>query len=271
MFDRPLSLSDILDDAFAVVRAQPVTLLIVTLVVVLPVRIAIAWLTRAGLGGASLPAFLADPEGYADVVTDQEYLTAWVLDTLAVVVLVGVLAQMVEAWWRGGRPGVGSLLRRLPRLLLHVPSGMAVLAPVMLTAVVPGMPAMFWVLFFGTVVLSPFAVLVAAAMVEGVGPWRAWRRARRLTRKRHLSTAWTFFMATVIVALLQQLLPLLFTGAQFIAGQDFNGVLIGIGIVLTALLVAPFVAAVVALVYFDLRVRAEGLDIELALVELRSR
>jgi hypothetical protein len=47
-------------------------------------------------------------------------------------------------------------------------------------------------------------------------------------------------------------------------------VLIGIGIVLTALLVAPFVAAVVALVYFDLRVRAEGLDIELALVELRS-
>lgn len=270
MFDRPLTLADILDDAFVVLRSQPAAMLLVTLVVMLPIRLAVAWFTRAGLGGVSLPAYLADPDGYTDVVTNDEYLIAWLLDTLGVVLLVAVIAQMVEAWWRGGQLTPGAALRCIPRALLSVPSGVLVVAPITLVAIVPGIPGAFWALLFGTAILGPFTVLVAAASVERAGPFRSWRRARQLTRKRHMPTAWTLFLAAAVAALLQQLLPLLFTGAQFMSGQDFNGAFIGVGIVLTALLVAPFLAAVVALVYFDLRVRAEGLDIQLALVELRD-
>ena len=54
-------------------------------------------------------------------------------------------------------------------------------------------------------------------------------------------------------------------------GFDTAWPLLGLGAILAQIVVLPFVAATAVLQYFDLRVRTEGLDLEMTAIDLLDR
>jgi hypothetical protein len=117
----------------------------------------------------------------------------------------------------------------------------------------------------GVWLYAAWSVAVPALLLEGTRGLKALGRSFNLVRGRWWSTAATLLVANLLATAVAfgfgvLALPLVFAGN----GNDFvvdlaNGILGGIASVLTI----PFVAAVVAVIYFDLRVRKEGFDLQL--------
>jgi hypothetical protein len=108
-----------------------------------------------------------------------------------------------------------------------------------------------------------YSVVSVVVACEGVGPTKAMRRSFRLTSRR--------FGAVLLVCLLVVVVDLLLSGALTAIGALYveaggpAGWAVNTAVAAAALLVTtPFVAGAATLLYLDLRVRTEGLDIELA-------
>ena len=109
----------------------------------------------------------------------------------------------------------------------------------------------------------------AALILENVGVWEGMRRSWQLTK----GSFWRVLGILLLALLITSLLIMFVSGALSIVG----GVAIGVGqgpyaiaMAVTSFLssvlqaaVLPFTSAVVALTYIDLRMRKEGLDVEL--------
>ena len=133
------------------------------------------------------------------------------------------------------------------------------------------------VLFVLTIVFTIIAVYLtirlsfssAALILENVGVWEGMRRSWQLTK----GSFWRVLGILLLALLITSLLIMFVSGALSIVG----GVAIGVGqgpyaiaMAVTSFLssvlqaaVLPFTSAVVALTYIDLRMRKEGLDVEL--------
>ena len=133
------------------------------------------------------------------------------------------------------------------------------------------------VLFVLTIVFTIIAVYLtirlsfssAALILENVGVWEGMRRSWRLTK----GSFWRVLGILLLALLITSILIMFVSGALSIVG----GVAIGVGqgpyaiaMAVTSFLssvlqaaVLPFTSAVVALTYIDLRMRKEGLDVEL--------
>ena len=142
-----------------------------------------------------------------------------------------------------------------------------------LTAIMVGV----LVLFILTLVFIIVAVYLtirlsfssAALILENVGVWEGMRRSWQLTK----GSFWRVLGILLLALLITSLLIMFVSGALSIVG----GVAIGVGqgpyaiaMAVTSFLssvlqaaVLPFTSAVVALTYIDLRMRKEGLDVEL--------
>jgi hypothetical protein len=122
-----------------------------------------------------------------------------------------------------------------------------------------------------------FAIAAPAYMLEGTGVVAALGRSRRLVRTRW----WPIFGILLLAALLAGLIGAII-GIPFSYLGGFAGVSFGldetmfaatsavalaitsVGVILSGTITAPFQAGVTGLLYFDQRMRREGLDIELA-------
>lgn len=124
------------------------------------------------------------------------------------------------------------------------------------------------VTIFGPVYLGvAWAVALPALLLEDRRGTKALARSLGLVRGRWWATAGTllvgFVLASVIGAVLQLVVtsPVLFTDAS--RSLLLTVVLGALAGTLSGIVVRPFQAAIVAIVYFDLRVRKEGFDLEL--------
>src|SRR5205807_1779982 len=110
-----------------------------------------------------------------------------------------------------------------------------------------------------------WSVAVPVLLMEGTRGFRALGRSFKLVRRRWWPTAGILLLANLLATAVAAgiglvALPLLFAGRDNELVYDLaNGVFGAAASVLTI----PFVAAVVAVVYFDLRVRKEGFDLQL--------
>ena len=110
-----------------------------------------------------------------------------------------------------------------------------------------------------------WSVAVPVLLIEGTRGFRALGRSFNLVRRRWWPTAGILLLANLLATAVAAgiglvALPLLFAGRDNELVYDLaNGVFGAAASVLTI----PFVAAVVAVVYFDLRVRKEGFDLQL--------
>lgn len=263
---RAMTLTDRIDGSLRILRLAPATVLSLTVLAVVPTQLVgsavvskggevrAGWEMVLGPGAVSL---LVD-----DTASVGMALVLLAIESLALSFVAAGVSALIAAWYAGTRPSTAEILvsaaRRLPVLAVVWLLVHATMAAFAVAFVVPALVPMAW-----------FAVSAPVVGVETVGPVQALRRSYRLTRRTIAPV-----LATMLVAAGVDLFLHVFLGVLVL----FGGTPTGGGAVLAAavgvaidLVTVPFVAGVAALQYVDLRVRVEGVDIELAALERFTR
>ncbi|WP_150118325.1 glycerophosphoryl diester phosphodiesterase membrane domain-containing protein, partial [Cellulomonas sp. B6] len=294
---RPLGLGEVLDGAVRAVRANPsvmfgLSALVVTVAVALQtlVQLYLSSMLNAWMGDA----FAQEGVSTAESAMMSELLSSSTGQALSgpllipvTSVLTGLLIVSVSRSVIGQRVALREVVRTR-RVWLVV--GFALLQLAATTLVVAlwlagvvglaaaGTPggAVALALLGGvgmvvaTVWLTARLLLVPPAlMLEGRRFWPTVARAWRLTRGSFWRLLGIYLLANVLVSVLMYLFVL---PASFVAGlvtvatgsQAATVIITALGQVVGLTLSTTFMAAVVALLYVDVRIRREGLDLELA-------
>ena len=259
---RPMTVPDLLDGSLRILKLAPGTVVGLTAAVSLPVHLLIGVLSRRTIEDTDFQQTFDDAFsgtgsiGVAGNVDGATFALGVVLDGLVLSLVAAGLAVLVAGWYTGVTRSTGELLRIAARRAL----------PLSVAWVLVHLAEAVFAIGFVVGALLPmawFAVVAPVIACESVGPWRALRRSASLTRRRLGPVAGTCLAVAVVDVLLSAAL----TGAAgFYVGFDLPGAwLVNTAISAAAgLVLTPFVAGVAALLYLDLRVRVEGLDVELA-------
>jgi hypothetical protein len=250
-----MSAADVLDGGIAVLKTAPRTILAVAAVFVVPVQLATSWLNRDVIGEQSA-AELLNPNAFSVATSTAAPAALWfsaVATSLVLVLVCGAVTRVVAAWYSGGDASTADALRTVGRhwwalvaswLLVHIVEALAAVALVA--------PALF--------AMAMFLVTAPVVVAERTGPVTAMRRSWRLVKPRFGATLGCALLIAVVDGVLQVAL----TGVGLVfTGFDWAWVPQAVLQSGAAIVTTPFVAAATALVYIDLRVRVEGLDIEL--------
>jgi Membrane domain of glycerophosphoryl diester phosphodiesterase len=252
---RPLSIGEMLDAAFRLFRHRFGTLVLCVMVPVVPLYI---------LG--TLIVGSTDPTAF-DVNTSTNNDGTAVLGRFLDQLLAGVAAALgvaacfkaVSGAYLGERAGVGDSLRyALGRV---VPMIVAYIVLVIILAL--SFIALIIPFFFMAVRLS---MTFPALVCEKAGPLRAIGRSWELTR----GNWWRVFGTLAIIVILMIVITLalgLVLGGLLLSSDSMGEVAFALLTTLIGLLIAaityPLWAAVLTVVYYDLRVRNEGFDLQL--------
>ena len=255
---RPMTIPDVLDGAFGILKQRPRDVLILAAVFVVPIEVVSAILLRDVLDTGGLSA-ITDPTTTADDGNPFAGLDATLvsiaISAVSLALLAGALAHLVARWYDGAdaTPGEAALvaLRRSPALVVGL-----VAVHLMELVGLLGLGVGAYVAMALAHVVSP--VIVA----ERVGPFRAIGRSIRLTTGRFGASLAIPGLVGLIGALLGfgfQLLPEVITA---VVPGDWDWLIRAAGQIVAQLVIAPFTAGVAVLYHLDLRIRTEGLDIE---------
>ncbi len=245
---RPLSAGEILDGAFSLYRRHFALLFLVALVPALPTLAVSVWAHLTGAWGAE-----NDP--LAGVVV----LPFWLAEQ---VLVNGCLTWLASAAYLGGEVSPSGALRetwrRAGSLLTVLVLSMTLFTVGLMLLVVPGVMVM----------IAWFAV-VPAVMLEGCGYVRAQERSRALAKG-----AWRPILAvagvlTLITALPQVGMWMLpddaFADAVGSLAEEGRALALqSVLVTVTTALTYPVLAIGTVLLYYDRRVRSEGLDLQAA-------
>ncbi|WP_315097658.1 glycerophosphoryl diester phosphodiesterase membrane domain-containing protein, partial [uncultured Cellulomonas sp.] len=293
---RPLGMGEIYDGAFRAVRANPrvmfgLAALVVTVAVTL--QSVIQWYVKGVVAPqlADLSGEL-DPSGQMGVADQlgQSFglLIAAPVTTIASTVLTGLLIVSVSRSVLGHVATVGEVLRSW-RVWLVVGftflSGLAVAAvlgvlvggvvllavndqtgPAVALGLLGGLAFVVAAVWFSTRTL----LVPAALMLEGKKFWPTVGRAWRLTRGSFWRLLGIYLLTSFLAGIIAQfiLFPATLIAQLVLRDPSVTSfgsvVLIGIATVIATTLSTTFVSSVVALLYIDVRMRREGLDVELA-------
>jgi hypothetical protein len=259
-----MTLSDIVDGAFKLFKANFRTIVIVTAVFLVPVDLVAAFLGRhatinfgafSGRTTTASDAGVALPVGYW-LLTAADYflIRPLVAGAVSMVVAESYLGRQTEP-----EQALDVARRRFPALV--VASFVTHLVAVIGFAfcIVPGV-----------ILVGLFAGVTPAIVVEGLGPFRGIRRSGRLFRPRFFRTAGIVLLAWLMAGVLANVLggiPSLVAAAIGPGGWPLRAA----GTIVASLLAAPFIAIVSTLLYFDGRIRQEGFDLQLMAEDLSRR
>lgn len=257
-----MTVPDVLDGSFAILRAAPATIIGFTAVFAVPVQLFGAWLQRDLFGGSLLDIF-EDSDTSLLGVDDSGFGDLWAQavlffgPALALVFVAAGLVRLVGAWQVGNDLSLGDLLKG------SVPLAWPLLASWLLVhlaeaagALLCGVPALG--------VMTWFLVTAPVIGAERLGPIEAMRRSYRLVSRRFWPVMGLALLSGLVATFFGYALGFVPTALSLLLGTDGLGWLLsGAAGVLTALITMPIVAGTTVLVYLDLRVRTEGLDLEL--------
>lgn len=259
---RPLTVADILDGAFGIIKVRARLVLGFTAVLITPVYLLMAFLSRdasSDVGLLDLPN-ISDPET-AEAIEDEgggmgEILLYLIGEGLALVLVAAAIAYMLGAWSAGRDVSAGELVGMVLR------RSWALVASFFLVHLIES--AGLLAMFIGTLFLMPLFVAVAPIIgAEGAGPLRAISRSARLTGARYWPTLGISLLIGVIAFGLNFVLSLWVVLPVELMGWDLAWPLAGLANILAAVVTTPFVAAATVLLYVDLRMQVEGLDLQL--------
>jgi hypothetical protein len=248
---RPLGVGELVDAALKIWRRHFGALVRTVLVVVAPVEVLTALAVASADPGADVSSGEAVAGGTAALV-------GVALRLLATLVASAATLQVVTVAYLGGEPdwrqSLGLATQRLPSLLwLTVLTGLGLLVA-FVALVIPGIYlSVAWSLAF------------AALMAENLKGSAALGRSYRLVRGR-----WWPAFGTLLLAYILMLVVGFFVQLPFLLAlgnvdpESFAGfVAAAVAGVVSAVVTTPFLATIFILLYFDLRVRKEGFDLEL--------
>jgi membrane-anchored glycerophosphoryl diester phosphodiesterase (GDPDase) len=257
-----MRVGEMLDTAIRLYRRNWKVFMGIVGVVWAPFILVQSFLTREAVPGNPF-----DPSSVSTVTPDQATTLAIVSIVFGVLsfvfiqpLLAGAVARAAVQVYRGESPELRSIYRfalsRLRAILwVTVLTGLAVLVGFVLL-VIPGIIA-FIRLTFGT----------AVVVVEDERGTRALRRSWRLAKGHFWKILGTLLLAGILTSIVGGILQIPLTLASF--PLEENGwILRAIGAAVAGVIAQPFSALVSVLLYFDMRVRKEGLDLALAAREL---
>ena len=258
----PMSFSDILDGAFKLYKANLVTILVVVGAFVVPVQLVSSFLQRNLLGGHSIFTAINNPSsvGTTDTAATNNRLIITGVTTLIGLVLApliaGAISRVVSASYLGERETPGSAL------VVTLKRSWALLIAFVLVHLLEW-PAFVFCIFPGICVMTLFVAVAPAIVVERLGPLAGMGRSWRLTKSRFWPTMGVALLTGLLASVLGSILGTPFSLAALAIGYHWGWILLAIGSILTALVTYPFVAIVATLIYFDLRIRKEGFDLQM--------
>jgi hypothetical protein len=255
-----MTVADILDGAVEILKLAPRTVILLTAVLVLPVQLASVAVANSGVQNPTVIGVLGSPIFVGQVGSDRSNVAVvlFVLSSAMLPILTAAIAWLAGSWYGGASPGLAEVGRatgrRVPALLL------AWLLVHLAEAVAAGVT--FFLLGLGGVVVMVVFVLTAPAIaVEGVGPLAGMRRAARLARRGFF----TLLLVAVLSAIVENVVFFAFVALSGLtAGYSWGWIVTAVLVTVGTLVSKPILAGATALAYIDLRVRAEGLDLELA-------
>ena len=300
---RPLGLGELLDGSVQTMRQNPRVMLglsaaVMAVAAVISTVFMVAGLPRL-LGVVQGPQGQIGAQQVADLVGGgiAGFVVPAALQGLAVVVLSGVLIVAVSEAVLGRRPSAsqvwGRARPRVPALLglslltgllsvvgfaVLIGPGVALLAVsgrAAAVALVIGVPA---AVVLGALLFVRLAFAAPALLLEDLGVVAAMRRSWRLVQGSWWRVLGVLVLTSVIAAVANGLLQAPFSVVGAVIGAalgssdaaaDVTSSLVvttvvgNIGTVIASTVTAPFSAAVTALLYIDLRIRREGLDVAL--------
>jgi uncharacterized membrane protein len=262
---RPLRVGEILDVSVNIFTKNFLTFLKIVLVVVVPVQIVTVLIQVSTVSDPDLLPKFGSTNNGATISHDDvpAYLGGQVVILVLTVILYAIATaacfKAVGDAYLGTRPDWRSSLRFALRRF-HSVLWVTVLAYIVsLFGVVLLIVGAVWLWF-------SYSMSVPTLLFEGVKGPRALQRSFRLVRGRWWATAGALMAAYLIAGIVGGILgaavgALSLTGAgdSVLGVATVNAVGNGIG----QLFSTPFPAAVTAVVYYDLRVRKEGFDLQL--------
>ena len=270
---QPRTVGQLLDGGFDVIKFRFRNIAVVTATLILPLYALPAMLSAGTANGAISSNPLSMLSGQNSLVNRSGELTGayWRLVFLGALAQIGMfvarlllgvgIAHMVTSWMLGRDPGVKETLRHVAKRLPIALAAWLVLAPVKVaSAMVCGLGLIY--------TLPVFAVLAPVVSIEGSGPFRSIARTHRLSLRRFgpVLGIWALWMlVSMATGAASSLLVTLVT--YLVDGLGWGWVITGsVTVALNSIWVAVEVAVWV-LVYIDIRVRTEGIDIRFEAIE----
>lgn len=253
----------IVDEAVTFLRTQPATLLGVAFIVLLPLRLIAVLLPGSGLRDAR-------PDQLIDILVESVDATGGVLaaiatltaDSLAVFVVGAIYGKLLASWYSEEAPLVSDLLvwsiKKSPILavgwiLIHI-------AELFLGVLSLGL---------GAVVVGTFFMVTAPVLgAEGNGIRKAIARSFTLTAPRFVACISLFAMVGLGGQAMRFVLRTLPTILGLTVIPIPAWIVSGVLDLLAATVTVAFTASAALVLYLDLRVRKEGIDLEVAMARV---
>lgn len=298
---RPLNLGQIYDGAFKSIRANPMVMFIFA-GVILSVSTIVELVLSAPFftGYMSILDLLDDDPAVIESMSADDFasmltgslgpmILGAVLSVIATTILTGVLTFAVSQAVLGYKPTVrqvwdqakGQILRLIGLVVLIGLIGAAV--PVAFVAlfilviqtgstglgIFVGLVGLLAAVVWFIVVNVGTAMATPALMLERCGPITALRRGWALAKPFFWRVLGIVLLTGIITSVVSSVIVMPFS--MFSIFLPTAGMLAaqGVGTVIAATLITPFSAAVIALLYIDIRIRREGLAAELTAAAAR--
>lgn len=259
---RQLSLGEILDVSIKICLSNWRTLLPAVLVVVVPVQIVITILTADYTLSDS-----SSQTAQQSVDEFNQYLgslvISGVLQGVAVLFATAVCLRAIARAYLGEpidwRSSMSYAVHRAPALLW--------------VALLAGLGIVLGMLFFivpGVWLSVAWAFAMPVLLVEGLRGRSALGRSFKLVRRRWWQTFGVIAVGFILASIVSALVQAVFVAGIF-AGKDSDALVLlfdALAGVVGLAVTTPFQAALLTVLYFDLRVRKEGFDLELLASEI---
>ncbi len=255
----PLTISDLLDGAYNAVKRRPARVLGAVAIVVVPIRLISAYAFRRTTSDVTASNIVnniggigrLDDLGGIDLFLA---LTSYLLSSLSLFFIGGIVAAFVVAWFEGIDLTAGAAVKMVLRRSGALLAAWALLFPLKAVSVV------FLVLPV-VLVVSLFCLTAPVILVERAGPITAIKRAVSLAWRRYFVVLWVVVLSTTVAVLGSLILSRLPVFFADLLPSPFDW--IGNAVVLAAseIVTGTALAATMVLLYFDIRVRTEGFDL----------
>lgn len=281
---RPLGVGEALDAAFNLYFRNFGLMLRITLAVVLPVTIASIILVLIGVQETTA----SNPDGRLQEIGAGEFRLVDQSTFVITTIIAGVLSFLayllaIAAIFRAaseryvGRPASAAESLRAGLRRTHSILWISLLIGVTFILIfLPAVAAPILALLFAVPLLVflfvRWSTAIPALMVEGKKGSKALGRSYELVEGRWGATFGVLIVAVLFIFLLEFLVGLALEGLGSLAEEQTALFVIVVSVMngLGTLLTAPFQAAVVTVIYYDLRVRKEAFDVELMTQQLDS-
>lgn len=272
---RPLGLGEIYDGAISSIRANPK--------VVLGLSLALACIVAVAQTASLLYPVSAD-DSAAELILVQ--VAPFIVNAVASILATGLFTAIVSAAvlgqhlsareaWIQVKPRFWQLVA-ITLLILVVIVGLStavVLLGALAFAVIPGLGTLIWILgvpaalvytvyLYVNWLLAPAALIVERTTILG-----ALRRSRTLVKRSWWRVLGITVLGTILASLVASILsiPALTLGAIASLDADVWPLALGLAAatVIQGVVVFPFTAGIMVLLYLDLRMRREGMDLQM--------